>query len=186
MRNGALSSSGGSQPISLAARASSAIPFFFEPVLWRGACSGTSTRDASCCCHPLTGIPYLRPGPRRQSTLGRWGGAEDRGGAATMLGGIPPVQTSSFPHPNSTVAVVAMALMCLGRWPVTSHWMRSTARTTKRLAATTSTPSGCTVRLGRPCWPSNSAPTSGLWGRPSSKPGQPRRRAVGSLPLDLS
>ena len=22
-------------------------------------------RDTSCCCHPLTGVPYLRPGPRR-------------------------------------------------------------------------------------------------------------------------
>ena len=25
-----------------------------------GACSGTPIRDTSCCCHPLTGVPYLR------------------------------------------------------------------------------------------------------------------------------
>ena len=29
-----------------------------------GAWSGTSIRDTSCCCHPLNGAPYLRPGPR--------------------------------------------------------------------------------------------------------------------------
>ena len=30
-----------------------------------GAWSGTPIRDTSCCCHPLIGVPYLRPGPRR-------------------------------------------------------------------------------------------------------------------------
>ena len=25
--------------------------------------SGTPIRDISCCYHPLTGVPYLRPGP---------------------------------------------------------------------------------------------------------------------------
>ena len=25
----------------------------------------TPIRDISCCCRPLTGVPYLRPGPRR-------------------------------------------------------------------------------------------------------------------------
>ena len=30
-----------------------------------GAWSGNPIRDTSCCCHPLTGVPYLRPGPRR-------------------------------------------------------------------------------------------------------------------------
>ena len=25
---------------------------------------GTPIRDTSCCCHPLTGVPYLRHGPR--------------------------------------------------------------------------------------------------------------------------
>ena len=24
----------------------------------------TPIRDTSCCCHPLNGAPYLRPGPR--------------------------------------------------------------------------------------------------------------------------
>ena len=33
-----------------------------------GAWSRTSIRDTSCCCHPLTGVPYLRPGPRRPAT----------------------------------------------------------------------------------------------------------------------
>ena len=28
------------------------------------AWSGTPIRDTSCCCHPLTTVPYLRPGPR--------------------------------------------------------------------------------------------------------------------------
>ena len=35
-----------------------------------GAWSETSIRDTSCCCHPLTGVPYLRPGPRRQGEEG--------------------------------------------------------------------------------------------------------------------
>ena len=32
----------------------------------RARCDGprTAIRDTSCCCHPLTGIPYLRLGPR--------------------------------------------------------------------------------------------------------------------------
>ena len=30
-----------------------------------GAWSETPIRDTSCCDHPLTGVPYLRPGPRR-------------------------------------------------------------------------------------------------------------------------
>ena len=25
-------------------------------------------RDSGCCCHPLTGVPCLRPGPRRAQT----------------------------------------------------------------------------------------------------------------------
>ena len=29
-----------------------------------GARSGTPIWDTGCCCHPLTGVPYLRPGPR--------------------------------------------------------------------------------------------------------------------------
>ena len=27
--------------------------------------SRTPIRDTSCCCHPLTDVLYLRPGPRR-------------------------------------------------------------------------------------------------------------------------
>ena len=27
--------------------------------------SETPIQDTSCCCHPLTGVPYLRPGPCR-------------------------------------------------------------------------------------------------------------------------
>ena len=30
-----------------------------------GAWSGTPIRDTSCCFQLLTGVPYLRPGPRR-------------------------------------------------------------------------------------------------------------------------
>ena len=30
------------------------------------AWSVTPIRDTSCCCHPLTDVPYLRPGPRRR------------------------------------------------------------------------------------------------------------------------
>ena len=30
-----------------------------------GAWSGNPIRDTSCCYHPLTDVPYLRPGPRR-------------------------------------------------------------------------------------------------------------------------
>ena len=30
-----------------------------------GAWSGTQTWDASCCCHPLTGVRHLHPGPGR-------------------------------------------------------------------------------------------------------------------------
>ena len=30
-----------------------------------GVWSGTPIRDASCCCHPLSGVPCLRFGPRR-------------------------------------------------------------------------------------------------------------------------
>ena len=28
------------------------------------AWSETPNRDCSCCCHPLIGVPCLRPGPR--------------------------------------------------------------------------------------------------------------------------
>ena len=31
--------------------------------LWR-LWSGTPIRNTRCCCQPLTGVPYLRPGPR--------------------------------------------------------------------------------------------------------------------------
>ena len=34
----------------------------------RGAWSRTPIRDTSCCCHPLTAAPYLRPGPRRHDS----------------------------------------------------------------------------------------------------------------------
>ena len=30
--------------------------------------SGTPIRDTGCCYHPLTGVPCLRPGPRRTTT----------------------------------------------------------------------------------------------------------------------
>ena len=35
-----------------------------------GARSETPIRDTSCCEHPLTGAPYLRPGPRRRMQSG--------------------------------------------------------------------------------------------------------------------
>ena len=35
----------------------------------RGACFGTPIRDTGCCCHPLTCVPYLRPGPRRDGCI---------------------------------------------------------------------------------------------------------------------
>ena len=31
---------------------------------------GNPIRDSSCCCHPLTGVPRLRPGPRRVRAMG--------------------------------------------------------------------------------------------------------------------
>ena len=34
------------------------------PAVHTGAWSGTPIRDTGCCCHPLTGVPCLRPGPR--------------------------------------------------------------------------------------------------------------------------
>ena len=37
--------------------------------LQRGAWPGTPIQDTSCCYHPLTGVPYLRPGPRRHPEL---------------------------------------------------------------------------------------------------------------------
>ena len=32
--------------------------------------SGSPIRDANCCYHPLTGVPHLRPGPRRDQQRG--------------------------------------------------------------------------------------------------------------------
>ena len=45
--------------------------------------SETPIRDRSCCCHPLTGVPYLRPGPRRPNRRADLaGGASVRRGCA--------------------------------------------------------------------------------------------------------
>ena len=48
-------------------------------------------RDTSCCDHPLTGVPHLRPGPRRPLTAvdgvdaRNGGGGGGRGGDAAGL-----------------------------------------------------------------------------------------------------
>ena len=52
-----------------------------------GAWSGTPIRDTSCCCHPLTGVPYLRPGPRRRPAhIGPTG--------LRAPGAFPPIKTN--------------------------------------------------------------------------------------------
>ena len=38
-------------------------------IMGDGAWPGAPIRDSSCSCHPLTGVPYLRPGPRRQTEM---------------------------------------------------------------------------------------------------------------------
>ena len=45
-----------------------------------GAWSKPPLRDKTCCFHPLTGVPYLRPGPRRcaRRTCGRAAGRRGR------------------------------------------------------------------------------------------------------------
>ena len=40
-------------------------PGVLMPAASIGAWSGNPISDISCCCHPLTAVPSLRPGPRR-------------------------------------------------------------------------------------------------------------------------
>ena len=49
------------------AAAATAAPHGFPPQWGPPVWSGTPIRDTSCRCQPLTGVPYLRPGPRPPS-----------------------------------------------------------------------------------------------------------------------
>ena len=86
--------------------------------------SGTPIRDTSCCCHPLNGVPYLRPGPRtagprprwrQQSRLGCRGRSSKQKGTGRTAAGLqvpPPLR----PLPASAVRLCLCSLcLCLRR-----------------------------------------------------------------------
>ena len=55
------------------AAAATAAPHGFPPQWGPPVWSGTPIRDTSCRCQPLTGVPYLRPGPRSRRRSWRLG-----------------------------------------------------------------------------------------------------------------
>ena len=61
--------------------------------------SGTPIRDTSCCYRPLTGVPYLRPGPCRTARL-QPDGRELRAGVAASAGRLRDAAAAAHDRPS--------------------------------------------------------------------------------------
>ena len=77
-----------------------------------GAWSKPPIRDTSCGCHPLTGVPYLRFGPRRARAAGRGAGGDAEQGLPEQEGdlGVRPVRRARAAIDESTAILLTLSL----------------------------------------------------------------------------